>query len=79
MCLPMCFFLLVKKMVLKRPQHIIGQNYITHSYLVQLLARRVGHHDRLGAIMIHPEAGLSRHLNSIGLFKEGWRGKKVVG
>ena len=29
---------------------VIGQNYITHSDLVQLLARRVGHCDKLGPI-----------------------------
>ena len=57
---------------------VIGQNYITHSDLVQLLARRVGHRDRLGPITMHPESGLSGHLNSRGLFKTDGRGGSVL-
>lgn len=57
---------------------VIGQNYIAHSDLVQLLARRVGHRDRLGPITMHPESGLSGHLNCRGLFKKDGRGGSVL-
>lgn len=58
---------------------VIGQNYITHSDLVQLLARRVGHCDKLGPITMHRESGLSGHLNSRGLFKKDGRCGSVLG